>query len=293
MGGSKALGAVADVRGDFGLPPPSPSASKNIIRMGEPRLPRNTHVHSPSSDRHATAGLMGVYATYAPLEMRRRRLARAKNQYKSHEHLFFPPAQNDDTLSLWTSLSYALNLGSQRIPSSDFRLRRPSARTCTVSMRLPIYRAGWDIFKTLWRRLACKPKSYQRPPAYCPFRPENYAYCPKKIFLCPTMDNVGQCANEKLTIAPPIAARSRIAIAPGYSGKMIRTNRGPKLESNARSPVSDKPCRATDRLCLRNSVSRPKIMKAHVLWQIPARQKRVRSSAQTKRETEGGTNAGR
>ena len=33
------------------------------------------------------------------------------------------------------------------------------------------------------------------------------------------MDKVGRCTNEKLTIAPPIAARSRIAIVPRYSGK--------------------------------------------------------------------------
>ena len=144
--------------------------------------------------------------------MRRRGLRRSKNQYEIQEHLFFLSAQIDDTLFLWPSLSHALNLGSQRIPSSNFRLRRPSEgvpppRIYTVSIHLSIYRVSWDIFKTLWRRLACKPKSYQWHPAYCPFRPENYTFCPKNIFYCPTMDKGGPYTNEKLTIAPPIAAR--------------------------------------------------------------------------------------
>ena len=92
-------------------------------------------------------------------------------------------------------------------PSPPDQGGTPPPRIYTVSIHLPIYRVSLHIFKILRRQLACKPQSYQRLPVYCPFRPENYAFCPKKSFSCPKTDNVGQCTNEKLAIARPIAAR--------------------------------------------------------------------------------------
>ena len=95
--------------------------------------------------------------------------------------------------------------------SGDEEPAPPPALAYTVSIHLPIFRASWQIPNSLWRRLACKPKSYRQLAAFCPFQPETYAVCPINIFFCPKTDNFGQYTNEQLTIDPPQAARLRIA----------------------------------------------------------------------------------
>ena len=45
-------------------------------------------------------------------------------------------------------------------------------------------------------RCASIPKSYRKPPAFCPFRLENPVYCPKKHFLCPTLSVSGNKHTE-------------------------------------------------------------------------------------------------
>ena len=130
-------------------------------------------------------------------------------------------------LKMMIHFPYGLHCLMRSIPALSGLRPRTSAfaacpRTRTVSIHLPISRVSLGIFKALWRRLACKRKSYQRLPAYCPFQPENYAFCPKKIFRCPKWTMYKRKANNRPANCCSLANRH----SAGIQRNMIRTNRG-------------------------------------------------------------------
>ena len=174
--------------------------------------------------------------------MRRRALGRAKNQHESHEHLFFPSAQYDDTLSLWKTIS-----------SPQSRLSADSVLEFPPSPPLRPYLHCVYAHTDLPGRLgdfqdSMVPARMQT--RIIPTAPSLLSVSARKLCLLSeknfSLSDNGQCrtihkrkANNRFANCCSLANRH----SAGIQRKMIRTNRGRGLESNARPLIPDKPCR--------------------------------------------------
>ena len=161
---------------------------------------------------------------------RKKALGTAKKQHESHAHLFFTSAQYDATLSLWTSLSHALILGSQRIPPSNFRLPQPYLYAVYTLVDLPD-RLGYFQDSMAPARMQTQ---------IIPTAPGVLAVSARKLCLLSeknlSMSDNGQCRTiykRKDNNRPADCCSLANRHSAGIQRKMIGTNRGRGLESNA------------------------------------------------------------
>ena len=182
-----------------------------------------------------------LVAVYSPLEMRRRRLGRAKKtSIKVMNICSSLPLKM--MIHCPYGLSHAINLGSQRIPSSDFRLRRPTEGGTPPPYLYCVYTLAdlsgqHGVFQDAMAPARMQTKIIPTTPGILSVSARKLCLLSEKNF---SLSDNGQCrtmrkrkANNRFANCCSLANRQ----STGIQRKMIRTNRGGGLESNARAPT--------------------------------------------------------
>ena len=109
-------------------------------------------------------------------------------------------------------LSHALNLGSQRIPSSNSRLRRPTKGVpppylyCVYTLADLSGQLGY--FQDSMAPARMQTRIIPTAPGILSVSARKLCLLSEKYFFLSETDNAGQYTNDKRTIALPVAARS-------------------------------------------------------------------------------------